>query len=97
MTEPTGESKTVYELTGENMSRLVAKIRNAIREEIDEASGLATEKPMTLSQAAEFMNISLGHLHRILREDSKFPSHKLGGMRYFYASEINGYIKAKKK
>jgi predicted DNA-binding transcriptional regulator AlpA len=53
------------------------------------------EKPLRKVEAAEFLGVSLPSLDRLMRKG--LPFYRLAGRPVFYASEINSWIKEKRK
>ena len=54
------------------------------------------EKPITIDEAAELLNISKAHLYK-LTSAGKIPHYKPFGKRiYFYPSELNDIIRSNK-
>jgi excisionase family DNA binding protein len=65
-------------------------IRAIVREEV--AAALATENGrsewLDSKAAAEYLGISVGHLHNL---KGRVPSHKVGGRRRYRRSELDAY------
>jgi excisionase family DNA binding protein len=62
-------------------------LRRVVREEL---AGLGTDDEWLDSrEAAEYLGISLGHLHNLR---GVVPSHKMGGRRRYRPSELDAYI-----
>ena len=54
------------------------------------------QEPMNTKQAAEWLGYSVSHLYK-LANDNIVPSHKKSGKRFFYASELDAWIKGETK
>jgi excisionase family DNA binding protein len=91
----TGTPKLTYELTGEDISQAIVEIRRQLREELQLALKLQSERPLTVKDAAQFLSI---HQDTLLdRVKAGLPHHRDGKTFYFYPSELNAYIKSKKR
>lgn len=87
-------ANVVYTLSGPQFAEFVAEIE---RRERRRALDLATEEPLTCCKdAAKFLGLHVNTLYRRMKE-GKIPFHTDGGKEYFYRSELNTYIKGKKK
>lgn len=54
------------------------------------------EKPMSMKQASEFTGYKVNSIYQMTRVN-KIPHHKVDRKLFFYASELNDWIKSKKK
>ena len=61
-------------------------LRRIVREEL--AAHAAGDEWLGSREAAEYLGISLGHLHNLNRV---VPSHKVGGRRRYRRSELDAY------
>ncbi|HMJ67564.1 MAG TPA: helix-turn-helix domain-containing protein [Cyclobacteriaceae bacterium] len=90
----TGTPKLTYELSGEDLQRVIVEIGNQIGEQVQRALKLQSEKPMTTADALKFLQIHPTTLYRRIKKGG-LPCHRDGDTYYFYASELNDYIKGK--
>lgn len=92
------ESTLVYQLSEKNMALLLSAIGEIVGDAVDQRLGLRNEKPMDPEEVRKFLgyrNIKTVHKKTL---SGAIPSHELepGGHKFYYASEINEKIKARK-
>jgi excisionase family DNA binding protein len=78
------------------LAPLQAQISITLEKEISKLGRHLVEKPMTMKQAAAFLNVSPRTLSRYVA-DGDIKPHKVGKNPMFYASEINAQIKGIKR
>ena len=54
------------------------------------------EKPLDIKKAAEYLGVAVGTLYGKVHR-KQIPHHKPDGKLYFYASELDAWIKGKTK
>lgn len=75
--------------------KFLIEFREMIRAEIGKAKSEAVEKPLTREEAAAYMRIDPVTLDRRLRKGTLPMSlrHHNGGTLYFFASELEAFLK----
>lgn len=89
------EGQTLIAISPEYLDRLVLNIRQQVADGFVSLKSHMVEKPLTRREAADFLKIKLSAFqNRINRGD--IPAkliHKNGGTPYFFASELEQFLK----
>jgi hypothetical protein len=88
------EPQVTYQITDKNMAVLLVAIEEIVRKVVKEEMNLATEKPMNPQECADFLGLNEKTV-RIKTLEGLIPYGEIGGLKYYYASEINKKITEK--
>lgn len=80
-----------------DLDRFISEMRVTFVEELTKAKSQVIEKPLTRGEAAAYLSISTSALDRRVKNGSIPTSlvHYNGGTTYFFASELNRFLKQK--
>ncbi len=82
-------------------NQIIDEIREVIREEINYLNSLEEEKvthslkPLSLKEAAIFLNVSTCTLYRYVNS-AEFPYSRIGKQLYFFEEDLVSYLKHKR-
>lgn len=94
---PQEDAPVLIQMDEKNMAALFVMIEDIVRKVVQQEMNLATEKPMDADAVASFFGWNVTTV-RLKTRKGLIPFHELepGGHKYYFASEINQRIKAKK-
>ena len=88
-----GELKTRFGLTDEDVDWII--LANA--EELPLKEVLELNAPMTMEMACQYLQCHRNSLQTWIRDDTDFPAHRAGREYRFYRSELDEWLRSRKK
>lgn len=86
---------TAFILEPKDLDRIIAELKETVREEIAKLKEERRDKRLNMKEAAKFMNMSQSTLAKKLKSGD-FPlklRHVVGSSKYFLESELRTYLK----
>lgn len=88
-------SRPIVAFDLDEFDKFKVEVLGQLSKDIDKIRGMVVEKPMTMKEAAAFLNIHVNTLGQYVKT-GKIKAHRLGKYPMFYPSELNAQIKAMK-